>query len=42
MQPAATTTPGDGETVFGTDPMVIVGVVAAVSIGIAVFGATRL
>ena len=37
-----TTTPGDRETVFGTDPMVIVGVVAAVSIGIAVFGATRL
>ena len=40
--PTPTTTPGDRETVFGTDPMVIVGVVAAVSIGIAVFGATRL
>ena len=40
--PTATTAPDDGETVFGTDPMVIVGVVAAVSIGIAVFGATRL
>ena len=43
--PTATATATDGadqETVLGVDPMVVVGVVAAVSIGIAVFGATRL
>ena len=36
---------GDGgadEQVFGMDPLVVVGIVGAVSVGIAVFGATRL
>lgn len=39
----ATGTPADGGgTFFGLDPMVVVAIVAAVSIGLAAFGATRL
>jgi cell division septation protein DedD len=33
---------GAGQRVFGMDPLVVVGFVGAVSVGIAVFGATRL
>ncbi len=43
--PTATPTPADGPSdggFFGLDPMLVVAVVAAVSIGIAAFGASRL
>ena len=40
--PTPTATAGPDQEFFGVDPMVIVAVVAAVSIGLAAFGASRL